>query len=290
MIGILNLLPDGLQVFDQGRFCLEKWKQYIQKLQPGCETMFLSDVEACLQAGYTWEENFLPVLEKVPRHPALKMLEENFILLTADLEEKIMARFGRGLDADIVLYLGLCNGAGWVEEMDGRTKVLLGAEKILELGWYPVSDMQGLIFHELGHVYQARWGTLERQTESSEKQFVWQLFTEGIAMVFEQELAGDSRFFHQDKDGWLQKCEALFPQMLFDFAADLPRMTRENQRFFGDWVRYEGIGDGGYYLGARFVRHLMEKTPFDLLISLDADQVYDAFLFFARQYGKEKEE
>ncbi len=284
MIRIRNLLGEGLQAFENGQFSLEKWTASIQLLQPGCEEMFLSDVKACLDSGrYTWEKDFLPVLEAVPGHAGLMELEENFRALTEGLEEKMLARFGRGLDVDLVLYLGLCNGAGWVEEMDGRMAVLLGAEKILELGWQHRQDMLGLIYHELGHVYQARWGTLERQISAPEKQFVWQLFTEGVAMVFEQELVGDDAFFHQDREGWKEWCDARFDCILADFCADLPSMTKQNQRYFGDWVRYLGKGDVGYYLGARFVRRLMESTPFDRLIGLDEEDVYALFLRFAKE-------
>lgn len=59
------------------------------------------------------------------------------------------------INADVALYLGFCNGAGWVTDIDAKTVVLLGIEKIIELDWVSVDDMRGLVYHELGHVYQA---------------------------------------------------------------------------------------------------------------------------------------
>ena len=54
-------------------------------------------------------------------------------------------------------------------------------------------------------------------------------------------------------------------------------MNHQNQRYFGDWVRFEGQGDTGYYLGARFVRFLMQSEPFDRLIAWDLPAVREGF-------------
>ena len=118
-----------------------------------------------------------------------------------------MECFGHELEIDIVLYVGLCNGAGWVTNINGRDVILLGIEKILELNWYDEDSMRGLIYHELGHVYQMQYGVLEQESFDHRKNFVWQLFVEGIAMYFEQVLVGDKNYFHQDAEGWKQWCE-----------------------------------------------------------------------------------
>ena len=278
MIRCVNALQEGLAVFEKGRFCREKWEAYIDSILPGSRDMFLSDMQACLDAGFGWEKDFLPVLSAVPGHPGLKELEENFRLVTQGLEEKVLSCFGRSVDAEIVLYLGLLGGAGWVTEVNGRLHVLLGAEKILELSWQDADSMRGLVWHELGHVYHGQWGKLKQAAPDGEKRFVWQLFTEGIAMVFEQMLAGDAAYFHQDRQGWKAWCDSRFPQILRDFAADLLLMTPQNQRYFGDWASYEGKGDAGYYLGCRFVRHLMKEEAFDYLIGRDLENIWRQFV------------
>ena len=178
---------------------------------------------------------------------------------------------------DIILYLGLCNGAGWVTKVSGKTTVLLGIEKIIELDWCDIDDMNGLILHELGHVYQAQYGVLNRQLSSSRDQFLWQLFTEGIAMVFEQEIVGDSDYYHQDRAGWKNWCSQNIRLIRQSFFNDLDTMTEANQRYFGDWVSFNGYGDAGYYLGTRFVRFLLGYDCFDNLILYDINDVRKGF-------------
>lgn len=284
MIRCKNVLAQGQQVYESGVFCREKWERYIELALPGSKEMLLADVQACLDTGkYTWEKDFLPVLQAVPGHPELKTLTENFRRVTCGLDSRVTACFGKTVDADVVLYLGLLNGAGWVTEINGRMHVLLGAEKILELGWQGLDEMRGLVWHELGHVFQAQHGRLCCEEKDRQVQYVYQLFTEGVAMVFEQTLASDEHYFHQNKNGWLAFCEARFPRMLADFALDLPAMASANQRWFGDWARYEGVGDAGYYLGVRFVRDLIKETPFQQLIGWDEGEVYRRFLCYVQE-------
>ncbi|MDP3130419.1 MAG: hypothetical protein Q8N15_03670, partial [Bacillota bacterium] len=67
-----------------------------------------------------------------------------------------------------------------------------------------------------------------------------------------------------------------------DFAKDLDSMTNENQCYFGDWVRYNGQGDVGYYLGSKFVRYLLLKAHFDDIIQYDDEMVSARFLDFLK--------
>ena len=159
--------------------------------------------------------------------------------------------------------------------------MLLGIEKIIELGWNDADSMNGLIIHELGHVYQEQYGVLHREFETLPAQFLWKLFTEGVAMVFEQEVVGDSDSFHQYDDNWKQWCHDNISRIKQSFCDDLPAMTGDNQRYFGDWVSFEGHGDTGYYLGTQFVRFVLEKDSFDNIISYDIDLVkknWDLFI------------
>ncbi|MCI5654784.1 MAG: hypothetical protein MR311_11035 [Lachnospiraceae bacterium] len=154
---------------------------------------------------------------------------------------------------DGILYLGLCNAAGRVTMIHGRRVILLGIEKIMELNWCDINSMTGLIIHELGHVYQAQYGVMDLQTDSVADQFLWQLFTEGVAMVFEQKVMGDPEYFHQGNCEWKNWCRQNIKLIKHSFVNDLKTMTHENQRYFGDWVRFYGYGDTGYYLGTVFV-------------------------------------
>ena len=64
------------------------------------------------------------------------------------------------------------------------------------------------------------------------------------------------------------------------FAAESPHLTRETQRYFGERASFEGHPDVGYYLGARFVRFLMENMTFDEVLRLPLSQIQQSFDFF----------
>ena len=281
MINIIDTYLKIPSLFDNGKFNLEKWEEYINSVCESSAQIFKNDLQECLHTGNcTYEKDILPIIQAVPGHPEAAILHASFCKVTDGLHEKVSALFGRELDMDVVLYLGLCNAAGWVTTINGRDVILLGIEKILELNWYDEDSMRGLIYHELGHAYHKQYGVFGQNSHDSQKNFVWQLFTEGVAMYFEQALVRDFHYYHQNRDGWLTWCEENFQQITADFYNDLPTMTPANQTYFGDWVRYRGKGDVGYYLGAKFVQKLSEKHDFELLISLHIDDVYREYLSF----------
>lgn len=269
-------------VFSDGSFDIEKWKAYMDASLPGAKELCLRDAAETIDAGYSWEDCFLPILNAVflrdeKRREAIRSFRE----ASADLDQRIKAVFGKTVDADLVLYLGLGNGAGWVTQVNGRCTILFGLEKIIELDWCGRTKMSGLVWHELGHVYHRQYGVLPGEFPQRGDEFLWQLFEEGIAMVFEQELADDPQFFHEDYPGWKAWCAEHLPDIARAFADELGVMTRDRQRFFGDWVRFEGQPDTGYYLGAKFIRFLMGTADFDAIIRFGLPEIrraFDAFL------------
>jgi len=281
MIRIIDTLKEIDSLFPEGRFDIELWKKYINEIYENSAEIFLDDIKGYFETGkYTFENNFLPIIENAFKNTRTGLLHSSFLSATNGLDEKIKEKCGKELDVDIVLYLGLCNGAGWVTNINGQSTVLLGIEKILELDWCDLDSVYGLIYHELGHVYQMQYGTLVRESESVEKSFVWQLFCEGIAMHFEQLLVGKRDYFHQDTNGWKSWCDENFQRILSDFNSDLPHMTYENQRYFGDWVSYCGHADVGYYLGARFISFLREEFSLYELVNFDIDKVCELYKGF----------
>ena len=278
MISIKDTTETMLSSFDGDRFDLERWKAYIDKAAPGVKELCLEDLGECLDAGLSWENDYLPVLHQVLIDTEGRNCTiEEFHRAADGLDERINDVFGRTVDADLILYLGLCSGAGWAVSLERRSAVLLGVEKILELKWYDPDSMNALILHELGHIYQEQYGVLRRETDNSADEYLWQLFTEGIAMVFEQEVLGNPDFFHQSEDGWRDWCRENLRHIASSFREDLPAMMLSDQRYFGDWVRFEGRPDTGYYLGTVFVRHLLETESFDDVIAWDTDRVKAAF-------------
>lgn len=264
--------------FEETGFSLERWERYIDTQVPGAKTLCLEDAHRMLEAGYTWEGDFLPVLNAVrDRRTEREAVTAAFHHVADTLDDRIRAVFGRSVDTDLVLYLGLCNGAGWVTELNGRITVLLGLEKILELEWGNDKMLSALIFHELGHVYQGQYGVLQREDGTGEEHLLWQLFTEGIAMVFEQQIAGGPEYFHQDRNGWKTWCDDNIEDIKREFRADLATATLKTQRWFGDWVQYRGQPDVGYYLGARFVQNILRTESFDGILAWGHGEVREAF-------------
>lgn len=282
MIKIIDTYSQIESLFDNGTFNVEKWELYINSIYDNSANIFKADLRECLDSGnLVYDKDILPVLNAVYNNSQLDVLYSSFCEITEGLNKKVIDRLGCELDIDIALYIGLCNAAGWVTNINGRDVILLGIEKILELDWCDISSMYGLIYHELGHVYHKQYGIFHQQSDNRNRNFVWQLFTEGIAMRFEQVLINNRNYYHQNKNGWLEWCDNHFQQILEDFCNDLPTMTRSNQKYFGDLVSYHGKGDIGYYLGTKFVQQLCDKYDLAKLINLTIDDVYQEFSFFA---------
>lgn len=285
MIKIIDTCSQIRNLFTSSSFDYTKWKVYINSIYPDSSIIFENDISGYFEdENCSFEKNFLPVINAVLNHPRLNILHESFLQVTRGLNQKIVQKFHHELDIDIVLYLGLCNGAGWVTTINNTDTILLGIEKILELGWYSTASMYGLVYHELGHVYHNQYGHFHQTSDDIEKQFVWQLFTEGIAMYFEQLLIDDPDFYHQDTNGWKNWCDTHFVQLLTDFNHDISMTTRYTQRYFGDWSDYFGHSDTGYYLGCRFIHFLQRTYHFDTLICLDIDTIYTLYLSFVKRY------
>lgn len=280
---IIDTYSEICTAYEGAEFSFERWKAYIDAALPGIAHKMVSNVQKSLNTGrFSWEKDYLPVLNAAAAEEAAReAAHASFCSVTKDLERTVLSRFGKGLDVDVIFYLGLCNAAGWVTQYQERRVILLGIEKIIELNWCGIDDMRGLIYHELGHIYQEQYGILKRECGSDADSMLWQLFTEGVAMCFEQELAGDPDYYHQDKDGWKGWCDTHWEEIKADFKSDLKTMSFANQRYFGDWVSYRGHGDVGYYLGCRFVRDILRAQAWEEVIRLDIDTVKRLFLQFA---------
>ncbi|MBE5803264.1 MAG: hypothetical protein E7316_01960 [Clostridiales bacterium] len=240
---IIDSYTEIAACFPNNTFSLDAWRAYAASISPELP-------EKCLQdaAEYDFPTQVAPVLAALAAEPA-KAHQAHAAFL------RHMERIpSLDVDATVVLYLGLCNAAGWATELDGRPAVLLGLEKIVELNWCDDASMTALIDHELGHL----WHFQHRSAPEFANAALWQLYTEGMAMLFEQRLAGDKRYFHQNKNGWLPWCEANRDSLFAEYRRRV--MAGESvQDFFGDWCSYQGHSDVGYYLGSVLMWQLAQR-------------------------------
>ena len=284
-MNILNTLTDIPNIYKDGSFDIHEWEKYINLINPKLYQLCFDDMSESISTGLvSFEKDYLPILNNVfIQKEEVNRAIKSFDILTNGLERELIKKFNKSVDVEIVLYLGLCNGAGWVTKVDDKVFCLLGIEKIIELNWQGLNEFRGLLSHELGHVFHNQYGVLERKFESNKDTFLWQLFTEGVAMYFEQMLFGDFEYFHQDCNGWKLWCEDNLNQIKIDFYNDLNSMTFENQRYFGDWVKYYSHSDVGYFLAAKFIRFVCKKYSFDKILIFDIDKVSDLYIEFVEQ-------
>ena len=253
---------------DKG-FCKEKWDQYISDYLPYARETIEKD-----SAEYHFAQQVLPVLNAVcDKKKEIAKLHHSFLHLTDNIDEKIRQKLQTQIDTVIVLYMGLCNGAGWVVSFSGIPHVLLGIEKILELNWHSENEMKGLIYHELGHIWHKQSRTAAFPSPNTPKdKALWQLYSEGIAMYCEQLLCDNDQFYHQNKDGWLDWCMEN-RSLLFAEYIRVIENQESHQKFFGDWCSYLNVSDIGYYLGCELVKTACETGTASHVLNLSLHEI-----------------
>ena len=61
-MNIIDTSGDISKIFESGIFDMTAWEAYMDKWVTGAREVCSQDVQECLQAGYTWENDYLPVL------------------------------------------------------------------------------------------------------------------------------------------------------------------------------------------------------------------------------------
>lgn len=268
-VRIIDTFQDINECFTDAGFCKEKWNRYISRYLPYAkETIEKDGME------YNFEKQVLPVLNAVyDKKEEVIKLHNSFLALVNNIEDKIGQKLQTQIDAVIVLYIGLCNSAGWVVSFSNIPHILLGVEKIIELNWHNENEMKGLIYHELGHVWHEQNRTVPFPSLNTPKdKALWQLYSEGIAMYCEQLLCGNDQFYHQDKEGWLNWCNEN-RTLLFEEYIRVIENHESHQKFFGDWCSYLNVSDIGYYLGCELVKTACETRTTLQLLNLSLSEI-----------------
>lgn len=273
---IIDTYPEIISLIDKmsGNFDLGLWEEYAERISRDLAEKCKHDSNA-----YDFYKDIMPVLNAaINSHEKLEVAHNSFVKATYGLGEKIEAAVGIELHVDVLFYIGLCNGAGWATNLGGKPAVLLGVEKIMELGWYDFKAMAALIHHELGHIWHYAAGDISEEAIETP---MMQLYSEGIAMYFEQLILGDFNYYHQDKDGWQKWCNGNIDALNTEYLRRLDA-GESVQDFYGDWCSYQGHSDIGYFLGCEFVKNLAKKYTLDELAKLDEEVVYKEFKGYAR--------
>lgn len=274
---IIDSIHDIHQCYKDGIFSLNRWRSYMQNVYPSAIELIESD-SAC----YDFERDVLPVLNAAANQPEkLAQLHRSFRSAFLNLEEDVHKHFHTAIDADVVLYLGLCNGAGWATIVNGKYVVLLGIEKIIELNWTDETSMVALLYHELGHLWHNQERKLNWGGKTAEEKALWQLYSEGVAMFFEQKLCQNENFFHQDQDGWLKWCNQNKTRLFAEYIRRIEH-NESIQDFFGDWGRIEGHSDVGYYLGSALIRAALKEYSINEIPDLSLSDI-KRLLYFCMQ-------
>lgn len=251
---MIDSYHDIISMFAHKKFSFSVWREYANTISLSLASKAESDADS-----YDMDTQVIPVIEYAMNNiEKLEQTHESFLSATLQLEENFVRVFGTDVDVDIVLYLGLCNGAGWATSLDEKKTILLGIEKIIELNWCDKETMVSLIYHELGHMWHDMVGNLHLSTENGSEKSVWHLYQEGVAMYCEQLLCGNTAKYHSHDDIWVSWCdnhkEALFTEYIRRVAHN-----ESTQDFFGDWCSYQEHSDVGYYIGCEFVKNLLQK-------------------------------
>jgi len=256
-----------------GVFDIALWEHYASHISTELPEKLKLD-----SRDYNFDNDIIPVMNlTMSNYAKLELAHNSFLKATDNLSEKIINVCGVELQADIIFYLGLCNGAGWATEMNGKPAVLLGVEKIIELDWCDYKSMVSLIYHELGHIWHNSVSDVHKQAKLP----IVQLYREGVAMYFEQLIMGDFGHYHQNKNGWLDWCQENKSTLKAEYLRRLDA-NESTQEFFGDWCNYQGYSDVGYYIGCEFIKWLSEKYALNDLAKLDSSAVFREFQNFAK--------
>lgn len=267
---------DKIKSLFQSGFDMDIWRKYAGEISKELPSKCENDSKC-----YNFKEDVLPVLEAAVNTDEIDFVSKNFHNVIDTLNRNLAKLFDAEPDINIILYLGLCNGAGWATVLDGKDTVLLGIEKIIELDWCDEADMRGLILHEIGHLWHKTNGKMRISDFPKRKMAVQQLYNEGVAMACEHILCGDNDFWHQDKNGWLDWCRKNESEIKREYLRRLDA-NESVREFFGDFYSYNGYSDVGYYLGCRFVEHLMKSYSLKEIANFPFRRINKEFSAYAQ--------
>lgn len=207
---------------------------------------------------YNFEQEIAPILHRAltTDFHMLEVAHQSYIQQANDIQSKFTKLFQLTENIDVYFYIGLCNGAGWATFVNNRHTVLIGAEKIVELGWQDTDKMNGLQCHELCHIAHSllRKESLHLPNDHLILNDIWKLYVEGFAERYSQRINEDGVYSERGLS-WTTWCKTNHQDLAQEYLKRI-KCSLGTEDFYGDWNNYKGYSDVGYFLGCEFIRHL----------------------------------
>lgn len=101
MIRCVDTFSEIPTIYPNGVFDLARWRAYAQNHFGENISLFEDDMNECLATGsYTFERDYLPVLQAVWQHPWLEEMHQSFLAVVEGLSERLAQKFGNDLDVE----------------------------------------------------------------------------------------------------------------------------------------------------------------------------------------------
>ena len=91
---VIDTSKELLDIFAAGQFDLRKWERYIDKAVPGAKELCLDGMRKCINAGFSWENDYLPILNAaICDEEKREQVLVSFSKVTEQLDTKIIGIF-----------------------------------------------------------------------------------------------------------------------------------------------------------------------------------------------------
>lgn len=262
---------------------IKLWEEvYISKypeLERKCKEYYESN-------GYSWRKIAKEKVFNNTKTDFNKMIKahKNILEIMDVINSKVEKIFNVKLDINIVLYAGLCNSAGWVDTYGNKRAILYGIDKIAELNWYTMNELESLLSHELCHVvhFETRGEDTLPNNISRNKynEGIWYLYEEGFAQFFQYKLM--EKEFDSRGAEWFKNCKINEKQLKGLYLEALYDDEKGTMDFFGDWFKVLDISDAGYFLGAQLIKGLYSKCGIEHIARLEFPEIENEVMKFIR--------
>lgn len=276
--GYKSIIEENLHKAVEDKLSL--WEEYYHNNYEEIEKKCKEDYEA---EGYDWREiGLTKVFNRVEEdYPYMVKAYENIEKILDRIDERVKEIFDIDIDINIVIYAGLGTAAGWVTEYEGKRAILFGIDKIAELRWETIEQLNSLVCHELCHVvhFDIRGEVIPTWAESNKYNYsLWNIYEEGFAQYF-QEILGNSTVDSRG-EGWALQCKAKEREVKDLYLEALKDEVKGAKDFYGDWFKVLGISDVGYYLGAKLIGELHENYDVRYIATMSTREIEKKVLEF----------